>query len=130
MNVKLFKDDFGVEDKIRVASIDIGAGTADVMICDRELGSNEELVDVRPCPIFWDSMPLAGHDLLEKVVADLVIMGTPGQPGMLLSAMLMGVANSKENWSDFWKNSGKMWTTGQNVPICFKILSFPLPKTF
>ena len=97
VNVKLFKDDFGVEDKIRVASIDIGAGTADVMICDHELGSNEELVDVRPCPIFWDSMPLAGHDLLEKVVADLVIMGTPGQPGMLLSAMEeQNVANAKE----------------------------------
>ena len=107
VNVKLFKEDFGVREKIRVASIDIGAGTADVMVCDHELGSNVELVEVRPCPIFWDSMPLAGHDLLEKVVSELVVMGTPSQPGMLLEAMLSkDVANAKEKLVRiFGKNS-------------------------
>ena len=41
-------------------------------------------------------MPLAGRDLLEKVVSELVVMGT-SQPGMLLEAMLSkDVANAKE----------------------------------
>ena len=97
-NCSLFKRDFGLGDNIRIASIDIGAGTTDVMICDHELSEEQEIIGVKPKPVFWDSMPLAGHDLLECLVRKLILTGVgDSEQGMLLELMTNAdVANATD----------------------------------
>lgn len=57
---------------VTVASVDIGAGTTDVMICAYTSADNQTLT---PIPLFWDSFYLAGDDILENVVKNIIIEG-------------------------------------------------------
>lgn len=59
---------------ITIGSIDIGAGTTDLMICNYlcdPLGANI----ITPVPLFWDSFYYAGDDMLKNIVQQ-VILGT------------------------------------------------------
>jgi hypothetical protein len=54
---------------LTVASLDIGAGTSDIMICNYEnLG-----VSIRPKPLFWESFQLAGDDLIKRIIKDVLL---------------------------------------------------------
>lgn len=68
----LFKN----KDKITVGSIDIGAGTTDVMIADYSLNKEHKTINVKPDPQYWDSFKLAGDDLLKEVIQQVIIEGT------------------------------------------------------
>lgn len=65
----------GYEGKsLTIASIDIGAGTTDVMINSyRYDGKGRSLIT--PRPIFWDSYYLAGDEILRKVIQNQVLEG-------------------------------------------------------
>lgn len=65
----------GVTDKpsLTIASIDIGAGTTDLMICAYVQGDNDK--KITPIPLFWDSFYLAGDDLLSNIVKCVIIEG-------------------------------------------------------
>ncbi len=65
----------GITDKpsLTVASIDIGAGTTDLMICAYVQGDNDK--KITPIPLFWDSFYLAGDDLLSNIVKCIIIEG-------------------------------------------------------
>ena len=59
---------------LTIASIDIGAGTTDMMICsymqdDRGQGR------IKPKPLFWDSFYLAGDDILKSIILNFIING-------------------------------------------------------
>ena len=59
---------------LTVASVDIGAGTTDIIINNyRYDGTGNSLVS--PRPIFWDSYYLAGDEILKKVIFNQVIEG-------------------------------------------------------
>ena len=66
----------GADEKksLTLASIDIGAGTTDLMICSYSLksGSSSQL---SPKPLFWDSFYVAGDDVMKKIIQELVIDG-------------------------------------------------------
>lgn len=64
----------GVTDgnSMTVASVDIGAGTTDVMICAYTSADNQTLT---PIPLFWDSFYLAGDDILHSIVKNVIIEG-------------------------------------------------------
>lgn len=54
---------------LTVASLDIGAGTSDIMICNYEnLG-----VSILPKPLFWESFQLAGDDLIKRIIKDVLL---------------------------------------------------------
>lgn len=63
----------GYKDKaITVASLDIGAGTTDVMVCTYMCSGNDEGT-LTPRPIFWDSFYVAGDDILRSIIQNVVI---------------------------------------------------------
>lgn len=63
----------GYKDKaITVASVDIGAGTTDVMVCTYMCSGNDEGT-LTPRPIFWDSFYVAGDDILRAIIQNVVI---------------------------------------------------------
>jgi hypothetical protein len=68
----LFKN----RDKITVGSIDIGAGTTDVMIANYSLNKEHKTINIKPDPQYWDSFKLAGDDLLKEVIQQVIIEGT------------------------------------------------------
>ena len=65
----------GYEGKsLTIGSIDIGAGTTDVMICSYQCkGQGRSLLT--PIPLFWDSFYLAGDEILHNIIQNLIIEG-------------------------------------------------------
>lgn len=61
----------GNQDRLRVASLDIGGGTTDLMICDYLRNHNEEMI--HPNQLFRESLRLAGDDLLEDIISGPII---------------------------------------------------------
>lgn len=54
---------------LTVASLDIGAGTTDIMICNyKDLGES-----IRPEPLFWETFHLAGDDLVNRIIKDVIL---------------------------------------------------------
>ena len=80
----------GYEGKsLTIGSIDIGAGTTDVMICSYQCkGQGRSLLT--PIPLFWDSFYLAGDEILHNIIQNLIIegkdVGLPDQ-GNIFSAL-------------------------------------------
>lgn len=68
----------GYTDKaVTVASVDIGAGTTDVMVCTYMCSGNDEGT-LTPRPLFWDSYYVAGDDILRNIIQNIVIEGETG----------------------------------------------------
>ena len=61
---------------LRVASIDVGGGTTDFMLCDYDLTRREDVAHVTPSPVFWDSIYNAGDDLKRDLLFRIAIKGT------------------------------------------------------
>lgn len=59
--------------RLRVGSVDIGAGTTDLMIADYKLNQDSNIVELRPNPVYYDSFKLAGDDMLKELVHQIVI---------------------------------------------------------
>lgn len=68
----LFKN----KDKITIGSIDIGAGTTDIMINDYSLKNEHKTLVIKPDPLYWDSFKLAGDDLLKEIIQQVIIEGS------------------------------------------------------
>lgn len=65
----------GYEGKaLTIGTIDIGAGTTDVMVCAYEC-EGEGRCKLSPIPLFWDSFYLAGDDILRNIIQNIVIEG-------------------------------------------------------
>lgn len=59
---------------LTIGSVDIGAGTTDLMIC-AYMYDEKGVCKLTPKPLFWDSFYFAGDDILEKIVRAIVIEG-------------------------------------------------------
>ena len=65
----------GYEGKsLTIGSIDIGAGTTDVMICSYQY-QGDGRSKLTPIPLYWDSFYLAGDEILHNLIQNLVIEG-------------------------------------------------------
>ncbi len=74
---------------ITVASVDIGAGTTDVMVCTYMCDGSDE-GSLTPRPIFWDSFYVAGDDILRNIIQNVVIQDGEGDDpelGSIYSAL-------------------------------------------
>lgn len=101
----LFKN----KDKITVGSIDIGAGTTDVMIANYSLNKEHKTINIKPDPQYWDSFKLAGDDLLKEIIQQVIIEGTinssvdEGCTGVIENfAKLRGIENISEKLNGFF----------------------------
>lgn len=59
---------------ITIGSVDIGAGTTDVMIASYKYDTMGQC-KLTPVPLFWESFYIAGDDLLKNLVRKLIIEG-------------------------------------------------------
>ena len=59
---------------LTIGTIDIGAGTTDIMVCAYEY-EGQGACKITPTPLFWDSFYLAGDDILRNLVQNVVIEG-------------------------------------------------------
>ncbi|MCL2650062.1 MAG: virulence factor SrfB [Candidatus Azobacteroides sp.] len=67
-------DDYSKK-SLTVGSVDIGAGTTDVMIAAYKYDDSNSQCILTPVPLFWESFYLAGDDLMKRLVQQLVIEG-------------------------------------------------------
>lgn len=83
-NVKDYFDFYGkqrsdLEDynkkSLTIGSVDIGAGTTDVMIAAYKYNDRSGQCTMTPVPLFWESFYKAGDDLLKELIRQLVIEG-------------------------------------------------------
>ena len=62
------------EKSLTIGSVDIGAGTTDIMIAAYK-NENAGQCTITPAPLFWESFYKAGDDLLKELIHQLVIEG-------------------------------------------------------
>jgi hypothetical protein len=60
---------------LTIGSVDIGAGTTDVMIATYKYDDTAGQCTLTPIPLFWESFYKAGDDLLKDLIHQLVIEG-------------------------------------------------------
>lgn len=72
--VNLVARDGGKSGKLRIASIDIGGGTTDLMILSHEVQPNTDTV-LMPQQVFREGFRLAGDDLLKEIIEHHVLPG-------------------------------------------------------
>lgn len=119
INNYLFKN----KDNIRIASIDIGAGTSDVMIADHYLNVNQGNIEIKPDPKFWESFKLAGDDLLKEIIQQIIIEGSIKLPADIgCTGIIENFAKSKgiENISE--KLNGFFGQDSNNIGYVAKVM--------
>jgi hypothetical protein len=62
------------KNSITIGSIDIGAGTTDLMICNYTYNYNDS-TEFIPDPLYWESFTYAGDELLKNVIQKIIIEG-------------------------------------------------------
>jgi len=60
---------------IVIGSLDIGGGTSDLMVCKYHYTFQDEIIELTPEPIYWESFNLAGDDLLKELIQQIIIEG-------------------------------------------------------
>lgn len=60
-----------------IGSLDIGAGTSDIMVCRYEYDEHESL-RLKPVPAFYDSFGYAGDDMMKVLIENILIQGRHG----------------------------------------------------
>ena len=78
-NSKEFINLYGKKDSngrtsFTVGSLDIGAGTSDLMINQYHLQEGQDSVII-PCPLFYDSYYYAGDDMLQDLIREILLSG-------------------------------------------------------
>ncbi len=73
------RDDKALDDyqkvSLTVGSVDIGAGTTDVMIAAYKYEDSDSQCTLTPVPLFWESFYFAGDDLIKQLIQQLIIEG-------------------------------------------------------
>ena len=72
---------------LTVGSIDIGAGTTDILICNYR-NSGETII---PTPLFWETFHIAGDELTKRVIIDVLLNDPqeryPGASGLITARL-------------------------------------------
>lgn len=79
-------------DTLHIGSVDIGAGTTDIMVCRYEYNSRNPS-QLKPLPLYWDSFNVAGDDMLQKLIQNVII---EGEDGILYKHMTQVVGLSRQ----------------------------------
>lgn len=58
---------------VNIASIDIGGGTTDLMICNYTYDAESPVPFLTPKPIFWEGFSLAGDDIVKRIIEIVII---------------------------------------------------------
>ena len=94
---------------LTIGTLDIGAGTTDVMICNY----THTAESIRPVPLFWESFKIAGDDLIKRVIVD-VLLDSPQQEypeasGIITAKLIsMGCNNVSDKMHHFFSDTQNM----------------------
>lgn len=94
---------------LNIATLDIGAGTTDIMICKY----NEKALSIQPEPLFWESFKLAGDDLVKRVIIDVLLDAPqaeyPNASGIITAKLQsMGVSDVSQRMNGFFGDNAAM----------------------
>ena len=108
---------------IIVGSLDIGGGTSDLMICKYNYHYNE-VTELTPEPLFWESFNLAGDDLLQNIIQQIIIEGLEGDEnctGVIENyARKKGIADVTKKLTGFFgKDSNNIGYRGKLMRVNF-----------
>lgn len=67
----------GGKESLVVGSLDIGAGTSDITICQYDYNEKNPS-QLKPVPLFWDSFDTAGDDMLKILISNVLLQGKDG----------------------------------------------------
>lgn len=79
---KEFIEDGYTRNSLTIGSVDIGAGTTDLMICAYQY-DEKGVCKLTPKPLFWDSFYYAGDDILEELIRAIIIEGQDRNAGQV-----------------------------------------------
>mgnify|MGYP006076956267 FL=1 len=115
---------------LTIGSLDIGAGTTDVMIASYKYEDNADQCVLTPIPLFWESFYKAGDDLLKELIHQLVVEGrySPIEKKMKTLGILPDVIIEKNN-DFFGGNTGMSFRNKQlrsdfNLQVSVVIASY------
>jgi len=98
--------DGSVENSITIASIDIGGGTTDLMICNYGYDKRSEIPYLNPKPLFWEGFNLAGDDIVKRIIEFIIL------PEISRNIIQLGGINVEETMNLlFGKNTGGQTAT-------------------
>jgi hypothetical protein len=60
---------------LNIASIDIGGGTTDLMICNYVYDQDATIPIITPQPLFWEGFNVAGDDIVKRLIELILIPG-------------------------------------------------------
>ena len=99
---------FKGKNTLKIASVDIGAGTTDILINQYQLKENGKDSDLlTPTPLFWDSFKFAGDDLLKDLIQKIIIEGevkTEADAGCTGVIQNHGIGQGINNMSELLNN--------------------------
>lgn len=128
------RDDLGGYNKnsLTIGSVDIGAGTTDVMIATYKYDDGAGQCVLTPVPLFWESFYKAGDDLLKELIHQLIIEGkySPIEKKMRTLNILPNIIIEKNN-DFFGGNTGMSFSNKQlradfNLQVSVPIVSYYL----
>ncbi len=136
---KFRKDLSGYNKKsITIGSVDIGAGTTDLMIGVYKYDDEGKAV-LTPVPIYWESFNYAGDDLLKEIIIQVIIEGDikdekfRGCTGVIYNTLIEKGISSPENklLTFFGENSTKIEFYAQQIRRDFNVqISIPVALKF
>lgn len=94
---------------LTIASLDIGAGTSDIMICNYR----DEGLSVEARPLFYESFHIAGDDLVKRIITDVILESPkasyPDASGIITAKLLaMGCPDVPEKMHHFFGQTSNM----------------------
>lgn len=107
---------------LTVASLDIGAGTSDLMVCTYR----DEGEAIMPTPLFWESFHTAGDDLVKSIISDVLLENPksayPGGSGIITAKLIeTGVPDVAERMHHFFGETGSMGVVNRRVRQEFNV---------
>lgn len=58
---------------VTIASVDIGGGTTDLMICNYQADADSEVPVIIPIPVFWEGFNIAGDDIVKRIIEFVIL---------------------------------------------------------
>ncbi len=92
-----------------IGSLDIGAGTTDIMICNY----TQSAESIKPIPQFWESFKIAGDDLVKRVIVDVLLDSPqakyPESSGIITAKLKsIGASNIPDKMHHFFSDTQGM----------------------
>lgn len=97
------------EPSLTIGTLDIGAGTTDIMICNYTRGAET----ISPTPLFWETFKIAGDDLVKRIIIDVILDSPqkdyPEASGVVTAKLKsLGVNNISDKMHHFFSDTHGM----------------------